>query len=149
MDIESIFIASYERIIGKGVGITDRGRLFFCRFYENFLASSDRVRAKFSATDMERQQQVLQKGLYQLITFYLTKTDSQFLREVARAHDEDHFSIAPDLYDLWLEALLSTVEEMDPEYNRDLALAWRIVMAPGILYMKHHHASGERASDGE
>lgn len=149
MDIESIFIASYERIIGEGVGITDTGRAFFRRFYENFLASSERVREKFSATDMERQEKVLQKGLYQLITFYLTKSDSQFLREIARVHDKDHFSIESDLYDLWLEALLVTVEEMDPEYNADLELAWRIVMTPGILYMKHHHSGTHGPNEEE
>lgn len=141
MDIESTFIASYERVIGEGVGITERGRLFFRRFYENFLASSDRVREKFGSTDMARQEVVLQKGLYQLISFYLTKTDDQFLRDIAVTHSAYHYGIDPDLYDFWLEALLATVEEMDPEYNADLRLAWQIVMSPGILYMKHHHGS--------
>ena len=149
MDIESTFIASYNRVIGEGVGITERGRVFFDRFYENFLASSERIREKFEATDMERQVTVLQKGLYHLITFYLTKTDNQFLRDIATTHSKDYYGIDLDLYDLWLDALLATVEEMDPEYNGDLQLAWRIVMTPGILYMKHHHSSPPRANEAE
>ena len=139
MDIESTFIASYERLIGEGVGITDRGRVFFRRFYENFLESSPRVSDKFATTDMARQELVLQKGLYHLISFYLMKTDNQYLLDIARSHGSDNYRIEADLYDLWLEALLKTVEELDPEYDRELRLAWQIVMTPGILYMKHHY----------
>lgn len=139
MDIEATFIASYQRLIGEGVGITDRGKIFFRRFYENFLASSPRVREKFAETDMERQAAVLQKGLYHLISFYLTKNDNQYLLDIALSHGSDNYEIEADLYDLWLDALLKTVEELDPEYDRDLRLAWQIVMAPGILFMKHHY----------
>ena len=140
MNIEKVFIASYERTIGEGVGITERGQVFFRRFYENFLASSDRVKEKFASTDMEQQQRVLQKGVYQLISFYLTKSDSQLLRDIARSHDKRHYDIESDLYDMWLESLIATVAEMDSQYDSDLELAWRIVMTPGILYMKHYYS---------
>jgi hemoglobin-like flavoprotein len=140
MDVETIFEASYERLIGSGVGITERGRRFFHRFYENFLSDSDAVREKFEGTDMDRQEVVLQKGMYHLISFYLIKQDNEFLQEIAKTHSRSQYDIGGEYYDLWLDALLKTVEELDPEFDDDLRLAWQIVMTPGILYMKHHYA---------
>jgi len=147
MDIETTFTASYERVIGEGVGITEGGRAFFHRFYENFLASSVQVQEKFRNTDMDRQELVLQKGLYHLISFYLMKMDNEFLKSIATSHDRHHYNIEPELYDVWLDALLKTVEEMDPECDNDLKLAWQIVMTPGILYMKHFYDASAHPED--
>ena len=148
MDVDALFEASYERLIGGGVGITDRGRLFFQRFYENFLGSSAQVRSKFASTDMERQVAVLQKGMYHLIAFYLTRQDNEFLRNIADTHAKPHYDIPPQLYDLWLDAVIETVAVRDPEFSDDLELAWQIVMMPGIQYMKHHYDPETRRSQG-
>jgi len=139
MNTEALFEKSYQRVIGQGVGITERGQVFFAQFYENFFKSSEQVPEKFANTDMEKQVRMLQKGMYQLITFYLTKSESENLRSIAHTHDAHHYGIEPALYDLWLASLLQTVEELDPEYCPELRLAWEIVMSPGILYMKFHY----------
>ena len=141
MNLEEIFEASYERVIGQGIGITEKGQSFFMRFYEIFLNTSDKVPEKFKNTDMNRQVLMIQKGLYQLISFYLIKNDSDYLIAIAESHNKKHYDIEPELYDLWLKALLQAVEELDPEYHEGLRLAWEIVMTPGILYMKYHHDS--------
>lgn len=139
MDVESTFQASYERLIGSGVGITDKGQDFFKRFYDRFISRSDLVSEKFSETDMDRQVAMLQKAMFQLISFYLTKSDNTMLQNIAVSHSRARHDIPAELYDLWLESLLDTVRELDPEYDEELRLAWQIVMTPGILYMKHHY----------
>ncbi|MFT7689264.1 MAG: hemoglobin-like flavoprotein [Candidatus Azotimanducaceae bacterium] len=139
MNLEETFESSYKRVIGQGVGITERGQFFFSRFYEIFFSASEKIPEKFKNTDMSTQIHMLQKGMYQLITFYLTKADSDQLLAIAKSHDKENFNIEPELYDLWLASLLQTVKELDPEYHAELGLAWEIVMTPGILYLKYHY----------
>lgn len=58
-----------------------------------------------------------------------------YLEYIARLHDRHHFNIEPDLYDLWLEALIDTVREFDNEFDAEIERAWRSVMSYGIEYM--------------
>lgn len=139
MDLEQAFEHSYDRLVGHGLHITPHGQAFFQCFCENFIRTSPEVAVKFVGTDMARQVGILQKGMFHLISFYLLKKDSDFLRETARSHDSAHRDIPPKLYDLWLQALLQTVEEMDAEYTDEVGLAWQVVMTPGILYFKHYY----------
>jgi len=149
MNPEKLFEQSYERVIGSGVGITDKGEVFFSRFYEIFLQSSELVTTKFKDTDMVGQVRMLQKAMYQLISFYSLRSSSDYLYDIATSHSKHHHNINPEFYDLWLCSLLKTVQELDPEYTHDLKLAWEIVMAPGILFLKHHYnpeVSGGKSS---
>ena len=140
MDLELLFEESYDRLVGHGIGITDRGQVFFRRFYEVFSASSDEVAHKFADTDIDKQVRVLQKAMFHLISFYLVKNTNDFMEDIALSHDQDHLDINPGLYDLWLDSLLQTVAEMDVDARKDTELAWKIVMTPGILYLKFHHS---------
>ena len=140
MDLELLFEESYDRLVGHGIGITDRGQVFFRRFYEVFSASSDEVAHKFADTDIDKQVRVLQKAMFHLISFYLVKNTNHFMEDIALSHDQDHLDINPELYDLWLDALLQTVAEMDVQAREGTELAWKIVMMPGILYLKFHHS---------
>lgn len=135
---EMLFEASYDRVIGKGVGITAKGERFFERFYDNFLGLSDEVRGKFSETDMKRQIGMLQRSIYHLVNFYITKEAGDYLRSIAYSHSRADHDVKPELYDLWLDAVIQTVRELDPEFDDQVELAWRIVMMPGILYMQFH-----------
>ena len=58
-----------------------------------------------------------------------------YLEYIARQHDRHHLNIEPDLYDLWLEALIDTVREFDNEFDEEIENAWRSVMRYGIEYM--------------
>lgn len=135
---EILFESSYDRVVGKGVGITDKGERFFERFYDNFFALSDEVRRKFRHTDMKTQVGMLEKSMYHLISFYVAKEASDYLRSIADSHSQGNYDVKPQYYDLWLDALIQTVRELDPEFEDQVELAWRIAMTPGILYMKFH-----------
>jgi hemoglobin-like flavoprotein len=124
MDLEALFEESYDRLVGHGVGITERGQVFFRRFCEIFFSSSEEVAEHFANTDMDHQVRVLQKAMFHLISFYLIKNDNDFIGNIALTHDREHLDIRPELYDVWLAALLQTVAEMDPYYRPETALAW-------------------------
>ncbi len=88
---------------------------------------------------MDSQIHVLEKSMFHMISFYVAKTDTEYLRTIALTHNREQYDIKPEYYDIWLEALIETVEKLDPGYNADLGLAWRLAMTPGIQFMKFHY----------
>ena len=138
-NLEDVFEDSYRRVVGDGVGIDEKGSAFFERFYEIFVASSSLVQDKFAETDMEHQVRMLQRSMFHMITFYVSKQEDNYLEHVAEIHSSGQRNIKPDLYDLWLESLVETVSELDPDFDQSVALAWQLAMAPGIVYMKFHY----------
>ncbi len=138
---QQLFDESYTRVVGQGVGITKKGEQFFSRFYAYFFERSDEIKRKFKDTDMESQVGILQKSMYHMISFYVLHTDHEFLRRIATTHNQSHYDIKPEYYDHWLEALISTVGELDPQFDRETELAWRLAVTPGILYLKMHYES--------
>lgn len=140
---EILFEASYDRVIGQGVGINPKGEAFFKRFYDNFFSRSDAVKEKFKHTDMKLQPGMLQKSIYHLVSFYISKEENEYLRKFALSHNKNNHNIKVEFYDIWLDTLIQTVRELDPEYDRNIELAWRIALTPGILYMQSHYDIGD------
>ena len=62
-----------------------------------------------------------------------------YLEYIARRHDRHHLNIEPKFYALWLEALIDTVHECDPQFDDEVESAWRAVMRYGIDYMIAHY----------
>ncbi len=85
---------------------------------------------------MINQKKMLSQSLYQMMTFYNTKRDSDYMRKIAGIHGKKGHDIPEELYELWLESLLETVKELDPKYNRDVGLAWKMILAMGVTFMK-------------
>lgn len=138
-NLEQVFESSYRRVVGDGVGIAVQGTAFFQQFYDHFLASSDTVALMFKDTDMDAQVKMLQRSMFHMITFYVSKQEDNYLQGIAESHSMGQHNVAPEFYDLWLEALIKTVSELDPEYEETIGLSWRLAMAPGIVYMKYHY----------
>jgi hemoglobin-like flavoprotein len=139
LNYEKLFEDSYSRVIGEGIGLGEKGRRFFRHFYTTFFSKSEEVRDKFKDVEMDVQIHVLEKSMFHIISFYVAKTDTEFLQKIAQTHNREQYDIKPKFYDIWLEALIETVEELDPEFNDDLRLAWRLAMTPGIQFMKFHY----------
>lgn len=133
MAYEQLFDQSYERVLR--VKLDDRD--FFEAFYERFLAASPEVREKFANTDMTKQRQMLKKSFYSLLVFYASNAADDYLNKMVEKHQARSVSIPHHMYDLWLDCLVSTVAEFDPEADDEVLLAWRIVMSSGITYMKY------------
>lgn len=132
MSYDNIFDASYKRVLETGTDGTD----FFETFYWHFLRSSDLISEQFLNTDMEKQRRMLKKSFYSLISFYASGAADNVLEKIAYMHSARELDIKPALYDLWMDSLVVTVQDYDPEFNDNVELAWRLVMSLGITYMK-------------
>jgi hemoglobin-like flavoprotein len=122
---------------------------FLDLFYERFLNSSPDVREKFANTDFVHQKRAL------LASFHLMllaaedeeKGPERYLRELAATHGKEQLDIGSYLYDLWLDSLLETVRECDPEWTPEIEQAWEKVMGVGINYLLlHYHHPPRRPS---
>lgn len=50
------------------------------------------------------------------------------LRARGTTHNRHHLDITPELYDLWLEALVATARKFDPEWDDSVESAWRTIL---------------------
>ena len=110
---------------------------FLDRFYEIFLASSPMVKAKFSNTDFVHQKRALRMSLHAMA---LAAEDeaagpAKYLASYAEQHGSRGLNIGAEYYDLWLDSLLQTVRETDPECTPEILAAWERVMMVGIGYL--------------
>lgn len=135
MRFEKLFDESYERVklISKdGIG-------FFDAFYARFIGSGPEVAAYFSKSDMPQQKKMVERSFYRMLAFYTTNQDDDYMRNIASRHGAEGVNVDPKLYDVWLDSLVETVIEYDPQINSEIELAWRLIMSSGITYMKHHY----------
>ncbi len=120
----------------------DTNPAFLDIFYETFLESSPKVRAKFRKTDFSRQKRLLRASFYLIL---LASEDDQhgperYLKFLSERHSASGLNIGAQLYDLWLDSLLQAVKQCDPDYSPEVEAAWEEVMGIGIEYMlKHFH----------
>lgn len=132
MNFEEIFDESYKRILN-----TQRdGKGFFEAFYDRFLSGNDEIASRFANTDMAIQQSMLKKSFYSLFAFYASSQSDDYINTIAIRHNRNNLDIRPEFYDVWLLCLITTVQQFDDEFSDDVELAWRLVMTPGITYMK-------------
>lgn len=130
------FVDSYSRIGGRDLASSE----FFDAFYRHFVGSSTEVAEKFRDTDMDRQREMLRLSLDHMVYFAIDKEETKEIARVAGLHSKSNADIPPLLYDLWLDSLLETVSQFDPDYNHAVQMAWREALTPAIDYMKQHYA---------
>ena len=131
-----IFTQSYQRVIG----VEHAGKDFFAAFYDAFVSESAEAAEKFKDVDMEAQRDHLRKSLDHMVYFSIDRQDSDEMTRIAKAHSRSGKDIAPTLYERWLDSLVTTVRTYDPQFDEDVEIAWRVVLAPGIAYMKLRYA---------
>ena len=133
---DEIFSESLKRIVTTtGYGL----ERFVDSFYERFLLSSSEVEDKFRGTDFEVQGRMLAESLLQMKVVVCELKANDRLEELAEFHSKRKLDIPPRLYDLWLECLIATARETDPEFTQNVELAWRMVMGSGIIFMKFRY----------
>jgi len=133
-------IATFDQSLHR----CDSNPQFLDLFYERFLASSPKVRQRFENTDFAKQKRLLRASFYLIL---LASEDPEngperYLGYLATRHSASDLAIGSELYDLWLDSLLATVQECDPEYNPEVEEAWEGMMGIGIDYMlrRYHHS---------
>jgi len=136
MSYEDIFDQSFERVKKKN----KNGQSFFAAFYTNFINASPKVAEQFSATALDHQAKMMEKSFYSLFVFYATQNANDYLEKIAFQHSGHDLGVQPELFDLWLENLIKTVEDFDVDCTDEVILSWRVVLSPGITYMKHKYS---------
>ena len=128
-DFNELFNDSYEFVLNN----SDE---FFDRFITTFINSSPLIKEAFRNTDMDNQKSMLKKAITHMVIFFTTKRASPYLIAISKAHINTH-NIAPHLYENFINTLISTLDEIEPHFSNETAVAWRITLAPGIEFMKH------------
>ena len=122
----------------------DANSEFLDIFYERFLASSPKVKQKFADPDFHRQKRLLRASFYLIL---LASEDPEggperYLGHLAARHSTKDLDVGAELYDLWLDSLLASVKDCDPEYNEEIEHAWEKMMGIGIDFLlSHYHHS--------
>lgn len=132
LNYQNIFNDSYIRCV-----VSDQDG-FFKRFYELFTAADSGVSRVFARTNMERQISMLQESLLYMIHFANSKTASIRMQRIATFHGSNELDVPSHLFDLWVDCLIGTVRERDPQFEPDIEVAWRVFLAPGVAYVKAH-----------
>ncbi len=126
------FMESLNRCIEK--------KDFFDLFYKKFMGSSEEIAAKFSKTNFKKQHVMLLRSLR--LAADATEGIPSGLRELkerALTHNRDHLDIKPELYTLWLEAIIEAARKCDRDWDSDIEYAWRKTLGFVIEYMTARH----------
>ena len=141
-DYLTFFRESYDRAVESEPQRDE----FLEAFYESFMSKSHEIAAKFARTDMRRQKEMLHRSLRHMVDFSVERRASEELRRIAERHSASQIDIHPGLYDTWLTSLIETAQLFDPKFTEETELAWRVVLAPGIVYMKFKYDKPAGAS---
>jgi hemoglobin-like flavoprotein len=109
---------------------------FLQRFYELFMASSQEVAELFRKTDFERQKRVLRDSLYVMLVAAGTSRGPAHdeVERLARIHRD--MAVTPDMFTLWLDALIEAAREHDTHFTDELENDWRTSLSGPIELMK-------------
>lgn len=129
IDFNELFNDSYGFVL-------NREEDFYELFYKKFTEASPEIAHVFRNTDMVNQKLMLRKSVSYMVNFFVTKKASEHFVSIACLHKEQ-LQIDPILYELFINMLLSTLEELYPRYNNAVGVSWRITLAPGVEFMKH------------
>lgn len=109
------------------------GGSFTDAFYKKLLGSSEEVREKFSSTNFDKQRKILESSLYLMARACLGMEDGvAHLESVARSHSRRNLDIAPSHYKMWLECLIATASEHDPDFDQRVEQSWQRALQSGI-----------------
>jgi len=121
--------ASYDRCC--------RSRDFIPAFYANFFRACPEAQPMFAKTDFSRQHKLLRHALGLLLNFPgHSGAEPNLLTRIAERHGRGDLDVAPRLYPAFVDAMIQTIGEYDPQFTPALESAWRKSVAPGIAYLQ-------------
>ena len=60
---------------------------------------------------------------------------------LGHSHGEGPLNVLPELYEVWLDAWIDTMGELDPLWDGELDALWRAQLQPVIETMKSHYGT--------
>ncbi len=106
-------------------------------FYQKFMASNPAIAARFANTDLEKQKEILKMSLSMAILYPRDNViATHSMEKIRETHARDKLNISPELYDDWLDSLVSVIGESDPEFTSELEQQWRDVLKHSIDFIR-------------
>jgi hemoglobin-like flavoprotein len=113
------------------------GPRFAERFYDFLLHADPRINALFQQTDFTRQKELFLHGLLSLLDYAEGTASGQMaIKRLGELHSRRRMNIAPDMFIIWVDCLMKTLAELDPEFSPQLEAEWRHAVGKGIDAMK-------------
>jgi hemoglobin-like flavoprotein len=107
------------------------------RFYEILLAADPRIEQLFAHTDFARQKELFLHGLVSLLDYAEGKASGQMaIKRLGELHSRRRMNIAPEMFIVWVDSLMKTLAELDPQFTSQLEGEWRRTLGPGIDVIK-------------
>jgi hemoglobin-like flavoprotein len=123
-----IFADSFDRCMAD--------ERFFDIFYDRFVASSPAVADRFAHTDDRRQKRAVRASLYLIMSCTVrSEADYSPLEPLAERHSRQQLDIGPELYRLWLDSLIESVQTCDPRFDLTIERVWRHAMRQAIDFL--------------
>ena len=110
---------------------------FFEDFYRAFFIRCPQAKAMFAHTDFERQHNLL-KHAFGLLLIFPNQPEGEptILARVAERHSRRELGVDPSMYQPFLDALIDTVRDCDPQFTPAVESAWRRTVEQGVAYMQ-------------
>jgi hemoglobin-like flavoprotein len=110
---------------------------FFPAFYRNFFASLPEAKPLFAKTNLEKQHKLIEHAIKILLIFpQQAPGEPTLLTRLAEKHGKAELGINPAWYPAFLESLVFTASQFDPEFTPGIGAAWREALQPGMDYMR-------------
>ena len=125
-------LESYQ-LVNSQYGECSSQPKFFDSFYAEFTGKSPEIATAFANTDMQAQKDALRNGLAFLIMYAKgSATAGNKLDRLGGTHARTGYNIRPQLYPIWINALVSTVKKHIPGFDAASEAAWRKVLQLGV-----------------
>lgn len=109
---------------------------FFDRFYANLFEHNENIRQMFIDTDFDKQKTMIRKAVTTLIMKSSgVQAANMSLTSIAESHGKGGLGVTPQMYAIWIDCMIQTVEEVDDAYTPELGAAWREMLEGGVGYI--------------
>ncbi len=122
---------------------------FLRRFYTIFTGSHPAIAERFSNTDWNQQIHLLRHGISASILYASGGgLGHDEIERLHKSHGPSGYDIPDWMYDNWLEALIQTLSETDPQWSDELERRWREAMSTAIAHISGRDLADEDAGKG-
>lgn len=117
---------------------------FLERFLARFLSADRRVAATLGRYPQARQKVILDQSVRAAIQQQASGPGAaDGIHRVVQVHSpHGDVPIDPALYPMWVESLIATVKDTDPEWVDALEQKWRAAIAPAVDVLMELHLAG-------
>ena len=121
------------KIVHESYGRCLQDKGWIKNFYDILMKSSPEIPPHFNNTDFDKQISLLSNGISYLIMYANGDSFAEaMVGNQVSSHDRYNLNIPPNLYVFWIESLIKSVKNCDPNFDLSIEQGWRKVVQKGI-----------------